>query len=78
MKRTFYLLCIVGMATMFGGAAFTSESTVKKAPKRTSACGYRIIEFGIGVNCNGDTVKLVRSNGFQRLASNSEVEGREE
>ncbi|HEY0655979.1 MAG TPA: hypothetical protein VGD65_22745 [Chryseosolibacter sp.] len=31
--------------------------------------GYTIIEFGKGVDCNGDTVSLVRVDGIQRLQS---------
>ena len=28
-------------------------------------CGYMIIEFGKGIDCHGDTIKLVKRNGIQ-------------
>jgi hypothetical protein len=69
MKKIFFLLSIAGMAMMFGAAVIP----VKQTPKKNSNCGYRIIEFGVGLNCNGDTVKLVKSKGFQRLSSRDDV-----
>lgn len=72
MKKIVFLLCVVVMAMMFGAASIPAGLRVKQVPKKSSACGYRIIEFGVGLNCNGDTVKLVRSMGFQRLASQEE------
>ena len=72
MKKVFFLLSVVVMAIMFGAASIPAGLSVKQTPKKSSACGYRIIEFGVGLNCNGDTVKLVRSMGFQRLASQEE------
>ncbi|MBT1701925.1 hypothetical protein [Chryseosolibacter indicus] len=42
----------------------SNASVVKK-----KCVGYTIIEFGKGVDCNGDTVKLVKvNNGGQVLA----------
>ena len=72
MKKIFFLLSVVVMAIMFGAASIPAGLSVKQTPKKSSACGYRIIEFGVGLNCNGDTVKLVRSMGFQRPASQEE------
>lgn len=31
--------------------------------------GYTIIEFGKGLDCNGDTINLVRVDGIQRIQS---------
>ena len=36
---------------------------------RKKCVGYTIIEFGKGIDCNGDTVKLVKRNGIQVLAA---------
>lgn len=69
MKKIFFLSCIVVMAMMFSAASIPAGLRVKQAPKKSSACGYRIIEFGVGLNCKGDTVKLVRAMGYQRRAS---------
>ena len=41
-------------------------SEVPKAPlQKKSNCGYTIIEFGKGIDCHGDTIKLARVNGVQ-------------
>jgi hypothetical protein len=44
-----------------------SSTQVTSAPKK-KCLGYTIIEFGKGIDCNGDTVKLVKVNGVQVLA----------
>ena len=46
----------------------SSKSSTAIAPKKKKCIGYTIIEFGKGIDCNGDTVKLVRVNGVQVLA----------
>jgi len=40
------------------------------APEKKKECNgaYTIIEYGIGIDCNGDTVKLVKVHGIQTLA----------
>jgi hypothetical protein len=40
-----------------------------RLPNKQKCVGYTIIEFGKGLDCHGDTVKLVRVNGLQVLAS---------
>jgi hypothetical protein len=45
-----------------------SSNVAIEIPKKQKCLGYSIIEFGKGINCNGDTVKLVRVNGVQVLA----------
>jgi FlaG/FlaF family flagellin (archaellin) len=35
---------------------------------RTTCVGYTIIEYKKGINCNGDTITLVRKNGFAQQA----------
>ena len=37
----------------------------KPLVKKKTTCGYTIIEFGKGVDCNGDTIKLAKVNGIQ-------------
>lgn len=46
-----------------------SPNTQGVAKKR--CVGYTIIEYGKGIDCNGDTLKLVRVNGVQVLAENA-------
>jgi hypothetical protein len=38
-----------------------------KVETKKKCYGYTIIEFGKGVNCNGDTISLVRVDGIQRM-----------
>lgn len=33
-------------------------------PERNPCRGYTIIEYDKGIDCNGDTIRLVRRNGF--------------
>jgi hypothetical protein len=47
----------------------SSNATVVNIMKK-KCLGYTIIEFGKGIDCNGDTVKLVKVNGVQVLAAN--------
>lgn len=37
------------------------------APQKKPCYGYTIIEFGKGVDCNGDTIRLVKVPGGQAL-----------
>jgi hypothetical protein len=69
MKKMIVFLCGVGMALIFVAAALPSRMKPKQDTTKNTGCGYRIIEFGLAVNCNGDTVKLAKSKGFQQLAS---------
>jgi hypothetical protein len=36
-------------------------------PPKKNCSGYTIIEFDKGINCQGDTVKLVRKHGYAEL-----------
>jgi hypothetical protein len=43
------------------------EPSVQSVRKYSPSCGYTIIEYGVGIDCNGDTVKTVKKNGAQVL-----------
>jgi hypothetical protein len=60
---------ITGAAAMLGADIRRNDSskTAIAVPKK-KCIGYTIIEFGKGIDCNGDTVKLKRVNGVQVLA----------
>ena len=73
MRKIVFLLSIVIIVTMFGAVSIPEGFTPKQPLKRAGGCGYRIVEYGVGVDCNGDTVKLVKSMGFQRLVPVEEV-----
>lgn len=69
MKRVLSLVAIgVSLCVMIIGADYrTSETTVDQA--RRKCMGYTIIEAGKGVDCNGDTIKLVRKHGYFQFES---------
>lgn len=52
----------------------SSKSSGAPEVEKKKCVGYTIIEFGKGVDCNGDTVKLVKVNGGQVLASDAAEE----
>lgn len=53
---------------LIGADIRRKESSAEMPVSMKKHCvGYTIIEFGKGVDCNGDTVKLVRVNGVQTL-----------
>ncbi len=56
------LVCLGGLM----GADFRTVPYVKK--DRTNCKGYTIIEYDKGIDCFGDTIQLVRKNGFAERA----------
>jgi hypothetical protein len=70
MKRAiFTITAICSVAFFLIGADYRSASNETKVRKHCS--GYTIIEAGTGIDCYGDTVKLVKRSGFYELASKS-------
>ena len=59
---------LIILLTMIG-ADMRSTDTLAALPVPTKkhCIGYTILEFGKGIDCNGDTVKLIRINGVQVL-----------
>jgi hypothetical protein len=41
------------------------EPVSPSRPSGDKCFGYTITEFGKGINCNGDTIRLTRKNGLQ-------------
>jgi hypothetical protein len=74
MKKLALALTIMIILVVMIGANVDREVSpaVTKAPKKP-CYGYTIIEFGKGINCNGDTVKLVKVNGGQQLMLQQEA-----
>ena len=70
MKKIFLFFSVVLTLVVLLGADIRREKEasgfveVEKKP----CYGYTIIEFGKGINCDGDTVKLVKVKGGQELA----------
>ncbi|HYC84419.1 MAG TPA: hypothetical protein VEB86_04320 [Chryseosolibacter sp.] len=75
MRKIILTLSIIAAVILLLGADIRrneSSTTTLAAPKKKKCIGYTILEFGKGVDCNGDTVKLVKMNGIQVLASSIE------
>lgn len=70
MKTIFAAFSVMLMLVLLLGANIRREKEVLVAePEKKPCYGYTIIEFGKGIDCNGDTVKLVKlENGGQVLA----------
>jgi hypothetical protein len=72
MKKIFLLFSVVVMLVVLLGADIRRKKEASLAPvvEKKPCYGYTIIEFGKGINCDGDTVKLVKVKGGQELARN--------
>ena len=66
MKKIFFLaMLLLGLFMIIVAAGFRNIPGLLETSLRPQNCtGYTIIEFNKGVNCNGDTINLVRRNGF--------------
>jgi len=75
MKTIFLLFGIVITLVVLLGADIRREKEEQSQPKvQEKPCyGYTIIEFGKGINCKGDTVRLAKvKGGGQELAKMEE------
>ena len=70
MKKIFVLFGIVLTLVVLLGADIRRQKEASSVVIEDKPCyGYTIIEFGKGIDCNGDTVKLVKvPGGGQQLA----------
>jgi hypothetical protein len=70
MKKAFLTLLIMAIIMAVIGAGMHQSSVSQRPkPKKSPSCGYTILEYGKGIDCNGDTVKLIKVDGIQVLAS---------
>jgi hypothetical protein len=68
MKRCLLALTMIILSIALSSVSFREpEPSIQSVRKYSPSCGYTIIEFGVGIDCNGDTVKIVRKNGGQAL-----------
>ncbi len=67
MKKAIFTISVLVNLILITAADFKSKPAdiAPVITKQKSVCGYRIVEFGKGVDCNGDTIKLARVNGMQ-------------
>ena len=71
MKKIFLLFSVVLILVVLVGADIRRQKEAKSSAgaEKKPCYGYTIIEFGKGINCNGDTVKLNKvKGGGQELA----------
>lgn len=61
MVRSIIIVFIGMSAFMFTGANYKNADA--KTQKKTCR-GYSVIEVDKGIDCNGDTIRLVKVNGF--------------
>jgi hypothetical protein len=70
MKKLFLLglvmLCLFVFIRASGGGEL--PSFLEPARKKPPCTGYTIIEYGKGLNCQGDTIALYYPNGFAEAA----------
>ena len=61
---------VIALLMVLIGADFRREVAPEPTPVvlKKKCLGYTIIEFGKGIDCHGDTVKLVKVQGGQELA----------
>jgi hypothetical protein len=71
MRKIILALSVIAMVILLLGADIRRNDSSKVALKK-KCLGYTIIEFGKGLDCNGDTVRLVKKNGIQVLAASVE------
>ena len=69
MKNIFLLFGIVLTLVVLLGADIRrkKEASLASVGEKKPCYGYTIIEFGKGINCNGDTVKLVKLKGSGQI-----------
>jgi hypothetical protein len=71
-KALITLPLLFGTALLMIGADFRAPKPDPVAEVKKHCVGYTIIEAGLGVDCNGDTVRLVKKYGYYELASRYE------
>jgi hypothetical protein len=76
MKRIVGSFGMIALAMLLASVSFhgpvTATLPVESVKKHKPSCGYTIIEFGVGIDCNGDTVSISKTNGAQVLTKASE------
>jgi len=68
----FTILFLVSTALLMIGTDFRTPQPKAVVEAKKHCVGYTILEAGLGIDCNGDTVKLVKKYGYYELASHYE------
>jgi hypothetical protein len=67
MKKLLWVPAVALLFTaLIGADIYRPADNVAPVAKPKKTCyGYTIVEFGKGIDCNGDTIRLVKINGVQ-------------
>jgi hypothetical protein len=69
MKKMFFLaVVLLGLVMIIVAADFRRIPGLLDNPPLKDCAGYTIIEYDKGIDCHGDTIRLVRRNGFAERA----------
>lgn len=72
MKRLWVILTIGLFGFLVLGAEHRNRASIKKITKK--AChGYTVIEASLGIDCNGDTIKLKKVSGYYERIRQNEI-----
>lgn len=75
MKKILLTISVLVNLVLIMGANYpVKEDNKQNVVKKASTCGYTIVEFGKGVNCQGDTILLVKKKGLQMQAEEAHQE----
>ena len=76
MKKIFLLFGVVLIFIVLLGADIRRKkeaSALLPVAEKKPCYGYTIIEFGKGINCSGDTVRLTKVKGGQELSRSEQL-----
>jgi hypothetical protein len=65
MKKIIVIPAVLSGLVLFVGADIRREKAAVPVIPKEPCYGYTIIEFGKGIDCYGDTVKLTKVDGGQ-------------
>jgi hypothetical protein len=71
-SAVFTFLFLISTALLMIGADFRTPQPKAVVEAKKHCVGYTILEAGLGIDCKGDTVKLVKKYGYYELASHYE------
>jgi hypothetical protein len=70
MKRFIVALSLISVSLLLSGVTFHQpEAATPVLKKYSPSCGYTIVEYGVGIDCNGDTVRIEKKHGAQILVN---------
>jgi hypothetical protein len=69
MKKMFFLaVVLLGLLMIIVAADFRRLPGLLGTPQGEACAGYTIVEYDKGIDCRGDTIRLIRRNGFAQRA----------